>query len=261
MRRFVLALLSMVLCSGCFRATTTITVKQDGTGTIDQEVGASAGALAMLRNFSASSGGQKPDADVKLFGPEQAQAAAAAMGVRFVSGEPYKTAEGEGYRAHFAFDDVSKVRFNFRQNAPAMGAEAEKAEAEPPFAFGFVKKDGTSVLTIKTPVDQQAAPGMLPKLPGAGTPEENAQMMAMVMPMLRGLFVDVTLALDGRVIKTNAPFVNGSQVTLLQFDLDKVTATEGALQKLQQATDPRTLKDVPGIKIVTDPLITIEFGR
>jgi hypothetical protein len=260
MQRFVLVLLSVVLCSGCFRATTTITVKQDGSGTIDQEVGASAGALAMLRNFSGSNGGQKPDAEVKLFGPEQAQAAAAAMNVRFVSGEPFKTAEGEGYRAHFAFDDVSKVQLNVRQNAPAaMGAEAEKGE--PPFVFGFVKKDGSSVLTIKTPVDQKAAPGMLPKVPGAGTPEENAQMMAMVMPMLRGLFVDVTLAVDGRVIKTNAPFVNGSQVTLLQFDLDKVTATEGALQKLQQATDPRTLKDVPGIKMVTDPLITIEFGR
>jgi hypothetical protein len=101
----------------------------------------------------------------------------------------------------------------------------------------------------------------MPKVPGGGSPEENAQMMAMVMPMLRGLFVDVTLAVDGRVIKTNAPFVSGSQITLLQFDLDKVTATEGALQKLQQATDPKALKDVPGVKMVTDPLITIEFGR
>ena len=36
---------------------------------------------------------KKTSADVQLFGPEQAQAAAAAMGVRFVSGEPVKTAE------------------------------------------------------------------------------------------------------------------------------------------------------------------------
>jgi hypothetical protein len=260
MRRLVLAVLSIALCSGCFRATTTITVKQDGSGTIDQEIGASAGAMAMLRNFASSNGSQKADADMKLFGPEQAQAAAQAMGVKFVSGEPFKTAEGEGYKAHYAFDDVSTIKFNVRQNATAaMTPEAEKSD--PPFAFGFTKKDGSSVITIKMPEQSQTASNIMPKVPGGGSPEENAQMMAMVMPMLRGLFVDVTLAVDGRVIKTNAPFVSGSQITLLQFDLDKVTATEGALQKLQQATDPKALKDVPGVKMVTDPLITIEFGR
>ena len=82
---------------------------------------------------------------------------------------------------------------------------------------------------------------------GGGSPQENAQAMAMMMPMLRGLFVDVSLIVDGRVIKTNAPFVSGSQVTLLQFDFDKVSATEGALQKLQQITDPKLLKDIPGV--------------
>ena len=86
-----------------------------------------------------------------------------------------------------------------------------------------------------------------------GSPQDNAQAMAMVMPMLRGLFVDVSLVVDGQVIKTNAPFVHGSQVTLLQFDFDKVTATDGALQKLQQITDPRMLKDIPGVRMSTDP--------
>ena len=63
------------------------------------------------------------------------------------------------------------------------------------------------------------------------------------------------------MIKTNAPYVNGSRVTLVQMDFDKLLASEGALQKLQQASDPRTLKDVPGLKIVSEPKLTIEFGR
>jgi len=261
MQRLFVALLAVVVCSGCFRATTTITVKQDGSGTMEQEVGASAQALALLRNFGSTGPDQKPGADVQMFGPEQAQAVAAAMGVRFVSGEPVKTAALEGYRAHFAFDDVTKVRLNVAQGAGGPAAQAGAKPSEPPFSFGFVRKDGTSVLTIKTADQMPGAGAVLPQLPGGGSPQDNAQAMAMIMPMLRGLFVDVTLAVDGPVVKSSAAAVADSKITLLQFDFDKVTATEGALQKLQQVTDPKMLKDIPGVRMVTDPLITIEFGR
>jgi hypothetical protein len=73
--------------------------------------------------------------------------------------------------------------------------------------------------------------------------------------------VDVSLVVDGRVIKTNAPEVSESRLTLLQFDFDKVTATDGALQKLQQITDPKMLKDIPGVRMVAGPVVSIEFGR
>jgi hypothetical protein len=63
------------------------------------------------------------------------------------------------------------------------------------------------------------------------------------------------------VVKTNAPYVNGSRITLMQMDFDKLLENEAALQKLQQTTDPKLLKDIPGLKIVTDPKVTIEFAR
>jgi hypothetical protein len=257
-----LALLTVVVCSGCFRATTAITVKADGSGVIDQEIGASAQAMALLRNFSSSGGDQKPARDLPMFGPEQAQAAAAAMGVRFVSGEPIKTADVDGYRAHYAFDDVTKIRLNVNQNPPGQAVAEAGKPAEPPFAFGFAKQGDHSVLTINIAEAKPGTTGLLPQMPGGGSsPQERTQALSMVLPMLRGLFVDVTLAVDGRIIKTNAPYVSGSQITLLQFDFDKVNATEGALQKLQGATDPKMLKDIPGVRMITDPVVTIEFGR
>jgi len=257
MRRVGLILLVAALASGCLRSTTTITLKQDGSGTMDQEIGATPQALAMLRSLD-SSGGDKP-ANLQMFGPEQAEAAAKSMGVRFLSGEPIKTAQSEGYRAHFAFDDVTKIRFDMIKT-PA-SPEAEKSAA-PPFGFGFTKGDATSVLTITMPDQQGGAGTLLNQLPGNGAQsKDNQQAFAMLLPMLRGLFVDVTLNLEGRVIKSNAPYVTGSQVTLLQFDFDKVSATEGAMQKLQTLTDPKQLKDIPGVRMVTDPVVTIEFGR
>jgi hypothetical protein len=236
-----------------------MTVKQDGSGVIEHEVGASPQAMALLRNFSSSGGDATAAGDVQMFGPEQAKAVAAAMGVRFESGEPVKTADVEGYRARFAFDDVTAVRLNV---SPGPGAAAAEKPAEPPFAFGFAKGESGSVLTIKIADQKPGAHGMLPKMPGGGgSPEENAQALAMIMPMLRGLFVDVSLVVDGRVIRTNAPDVSGSRLTLLQFDFDKVAATEGALQKLQQVTDPKMLRDVPGVRMIAGPVVSIEFGR
>ena len=177
---------------------------------------------------------------------------------RLLSGEPIKTAETEGYRAHFAFDDVTKLKFDMVKTP---GPAAEK-NATPPFGFGFTKGATSSVLTINMP-EQQSGPGsLLNQLPGGGAQsQDNQQALAMLLPMLHGLYVDVTLNVDGRVIKTNAPYVAGSQVTLLQFDFDKVNATEGALQKLQTISDPKLLKDIPGVRMATEPVVTIEFGR
>jgi hypothetical protein len=255
----VMAVLAIVVSSGCFRVTTKITVRQDGSGVIDQDVGASAPALALLRNFGGGRGDTK--ADVQLFGPEQAQAAAAAMGVRFVSGEPVKTPEMEGYRAHYAFDDVTAIKFNMKQGTPSQVDPAAPAPSEPPLAFGFTKGPSSSTLTIRVP-QEAGQGGLLPKVPGGGSsPEQNAQALSMITPMLHGLFVDVTLAVDGRVIKSTAPGMTGPNLTLVQFDFDKVAASDGGLQKLQQITDPKELKGIPGITLLSDPVVTIEFAR
>jgi hypothetical protein len=83
----------------------------------------------------------------------------------------------------------------------------------------------------------------------------------MMKMMMKGLFVDITLNVDGRIVKTNAPFVEGSRVTLLQIDFDKLLADQAALTKLQGATDLKSLANVPGLKVIPDPKVTIEFGR
>jgi hypothetical protein len=256
------------LCSACLRATTTITVRQDGSGLIDQEVGASPQAMAMLKQFAGAAAEQEKGAAApapqSIFGEAEAKKMADQMGVKFLSGEPIKTAELEGYRAHYGFDDVTKLKVKMNQNTTA-GLTESKSTAEPPFSFQFEKRGASSLLTINMPEQKPGASTPLNQLGIGGGGSQNAaqneQALAMMKTMMKGLYVDVTLAVDGKVIKTNAPYVNGSRVTLVQMDFDKLLATEGALQKLQQANDPRTLKDVPGLKVVAEPKLMIEFGR
>ena len=72
--------------------------------------------------------------------------------------------------------------------------------------------------------------------------------MTMMKMMMRGLFVDVALTVDGRIIKSNAPYVEGSRVTLMQLDFDKLLSDDAALPKLQSAKDIKSLAAVPGLE-------------
>jgi hypothetical protein len=265
MRRLILLVALAVACTGCFRATTTITVHPDGSGLIDQEVGISSQARALLSSMGGR-GDAGANPDITMFGPEQAQKIADSMGVRFVSGEPVKNADLEGYRAHYAFDDITQVRL--KRNQTATAGMSETKGGEPLFNFAFARRGANSVLTVQLPTDEQAA--TLPALPGvngqgaAGADQspESQQAMAMASTLLRGLFVDVSLAVDGRIVRSTAPaaLVDGSKVTLFQMDFDKLLASPGALQKLQQK-DPKVLRDLPGIKLVEGPTLEIEFAR
>ncbi len=259
-RRCSLALLIALGSAGCLRSTTTIDLKADGSGTIVQETAVSAQALGMLQGLAgANQTGEKPP---QLFGEEQARKAAATMGVTFVSGEAVKTGDLEGYRARYAFDDISKVTVKMDQgtDSVAPGSDTKK----PPFGFTFKRGAAASVLTIQMPDQTPGAAGALPIPGGGGSDAEKAQAaqaMAMMKMMMRGLFVDVALNVNGRIIKSNAPYVEGSRVTLMQIDFDKLLSDDTALLKLQSAKDIKSLAAVPGLKVVTEPIVTIEFSR
>jgi hypothetical protein len=264
MRRFCLVLpaiaLAALAASGCLRSTTTIDLRPDGSGTILQETAMTAQALAMLKSFASQSDtGKAPQAEI--FGEEQAKKAADSMGVTFVSGEPIKSAEFEGYRARYSFADISKIKVNMDQSVS--GPQTSASAKQPPFAFGFDKGPASSTLTIQMP--DQTPTGQLPGLPKKGGTDaekaQAAQALGMMKMMMKGLFVDVSMNVDGRVIKTNAPHVEGSRVTLLQIDFDTLLANEAALEKLQSATDLKSLAGVPGLKISSEPKVIVEFAR
>lgn len=268
MRRPVLALIALVAvtCTGCLRSTTMIELKPDGSGTILQETGLTPEAMAMIKGFGAQNQGAGGGGGVSdLFTEDQARKAAETMGVTFVSGEPFKTGTLEGYRSRFAFDDIGKVKVNMDQTAGMSANNGSKRE--PPFSFAFNKGAASSLLTIQMP---EQGPGGKPLLPGMGAggadksdaeKAQTAQALAMMKMMMKGLFVDVTLNVNGRILKTNAPYVDGTHLTLMQIDFDKLLADEAAMKRLEAASDLKSLANIPGLKVVSEPKVTIEFAR
>lgn len=262
MLRFAVVLFVAAMSTACLRSTTVISIRSDGSGTVVQETGMNPQALAMLQGMAAAGDGQQKVSG-ELFGEEQAKKIASSMGVTFLSGEPIKTPQLEGYRARFSFDDVRKLQMKMNGEAAAALAGADGAK-QPPFGFGFERRGASSLLTITMPEEKPdglpgLGAGMGPK--GDANPEQNAQAIQMMKVMMAGLFVDVSLDFEGRIIKTNAPHVEGSRLTLMQIDFDKMLTDEAGLQKFQDATDLKSLGNIVGLKLPTEPKVTVEFGK
>jgi hypothetical protein len=219
--------------------------------------------VAMLKSMAGASGGKDTkDPSAELFSEKQARETADKLGVTFVSGEPLKTTEMEGYRAHFSFDDVTKLQMKMGQQAAQM-AEASGDQADTsksPITFELAKGGSSSTLTIRLP--EQTPAGSLSQLPIDSSQDaaQNAQALAMVKTMMAGLFVDFTLAFDGKVLKSSQP-LNGNRLTLLQMDFDKMLQDPAALQKLKGSKNLAGLQGVPGLTVPSTNTLTIEFAK
>jgi hypothetical protein len=84
--RCALLLAAAAMCGGCFQFTTVLTLKADGTGTIQQRLLFSQAAIAQLRQFAALSGA---GADFDPLSEERAREAAANLDVCLIRPDRY----------------------------------------------------------------------------------------------------------------------------------------------------------------------------
>ncbi len=264
--RVLLAVVTAVTLTGCINSTTLIKVNADGSGTVEQTT---------LMNLAAIKG-MMPGAEKQMGGAVvnkadlERTAARMGKGVRLVSAEPAKGANGfEGSKAIFAFDDINQVQVS---QGPSMsgssnGRMASEPTANDPVRFSLTRSGGTSTLTIAF-VDKPATgvsvqtgdkPGDMPDL-------TNPMMMGMLKSMFAGFKLQIGLEVAGSIVKTNAEYVDGSRLTLLEMDMDSLLADEAKLKALQgqigaepslSAIKPY-LKDIKGIKI-DGPTINVTF--
>ena len=249
---------------GCLNSTTLIKVKPDGSGTVEQTTLVNTGAMkAMMPGMTAANqpqAGAINEADLKRTAERMGK------GVRLGSAEPAKSGTFEGVKAVYAFDDINQVQVS---QDPSMSGSTDGAFGAPPQApenpvkFTLTKNSGTSTLTVQfqdkpVPADKPAPPG--------GPDMTDPTVLNMVKTMFDGFKVNIDLEVVGSIVKTNAEYVNGPRVTLLEMDLGQLFQDPEKLKALQGKVAPGAsltevkpyLKDVKGIKI-DGPMVTVEF--
>jgi hypothetical protein len=253
-----------VVASGCINSASLVKIKPDGSGTIEQTMLVNMGAIkGLMSGMGASqtkeSGGVLNEADFKRAGER--------MGVRPVSLTPMKEGGFEGAKAIYAFDDITKVRVDQdpQLGARAAGTTPGSRASTSPIKFGLARQGATSVLTIT--VDEKAADSATARAQDAPSLESiDPAMMQMIKTMFDGFRILIDVEVDGKIVKTNADYVSGSRITLLEVDMAGVLADEAKLKALQSKVQPGSsiselrpyLKDIKGVK-VNHPAVTIEF--
>jgi len=270
------ALLLVFLCgfitSGCLTSVTTIKVKPDGSGTIEQSIAMKAEAAAQLTAMASTFGDaaekdkDKPPAPPELFSEKDMREAAAKFGegVTFVSSQPIKTKDLTGRVATYSFADITKVRVNQKPPSPK-GAPAEdesKGKAADDVAFTFLRHPGgTSVVTVLFPEPDLSK--KKDKDADTESKKPDPTQLAMMKKMLDGLRIEIALEVAGAIVKTNSPYVQGSKVTLLEMDFAELMTNDAVLGKLANPESiedaKQMLKGVKGVKVNLDREVMVEF--
>lgn len=287
MRRISVFFLIGVAASlaGCITFLTQIKVRGDGSGTMVQtitmnpaQIKASMEGVARQmgattaepkekakdKSEKASDEGPMKESDLKGRAPDMGR------GVTFVSAEKIDTKTAVGVRVTYAFKDINQLAVNPKP-AAAMGTAGAGGSSEDALKFRFKRTPGgNAVVTVVFPKTKpEAAKEEAAALP-PGSPEgADKDMSMMLMQMFKGLHMGMAVDVEGRVIKTNSPYVEGSKVTLMDIDFDPLLSDEKGFKALSEkiektmGDDRKTmeaLKGIKGLKIVTEPEVTIEFA-
>ncbi len=256
---------------GCLNVETTVRVKPDGSGTLEQRVLVNPQVSQLINQGTGSK-----DRPLDLLDEEKLKRDAEKMGtgVRLVSAERVTANEGNGYRALYAFDDINTLKI--RQNPdepPLSGSDLSNSDAEEkplPEKITFSFRKGTpSSLTIRLPKPQekqqtQEKSAEKPS-PKPEEQQEAAKDVEMVKSLFHGMRMVFAVEIQGTVLATNATYREGQRITLMEMDFDKLTSDTEQFQKLVKANPPRQgeigdlLRTLPGIKAELQETVTVEF--
>jgi hypothetical protein len=254
-----------VTCAGCFQMSTVMKINGDGSGTVEHRMLFTKQALAQLRQFGALGGGRGA---IDPTSEEQARDMASALGpgVTYVSSTPVTTPTGEGRDAIYSFADVNQVRVATQPASPGGVTIRTPALTTEPDALTFSltrEPNGNAVLHVHVPESKLAAAI-------ASNATTLPQQMPMIKAMLGGARIALAVDTAGPLVRASTPHVvapgapGGGRVTLLEVDLDELLKDSDALLARVQAAKTSdevkaALKDAPGLKMVLEREITIEF--
>jgi hypothetical protein len=264
--RFALIVSLTTVLTGCLQSATLVKVKPDGSGTIEQTMLVN---LATFKGLMAGMGGQTKDMGPGVLNEADFKRAAERMGVTPVSLTPAKEGPFEGAKAIFSFTDITKVRVDQDPNLSGStpGAMAAPPTGTSPIRFGLARQGGASTLTIT--FDEKQADAAAAKMPAGSGPagaDMDPAMLQMIKTMFQGFKIGIDLEVEGTILKTNADYVNGSRITLLEVDVAGLFEDEAKLKGLQSKIGPGAsisalrpyLNDLKGVKI-NNPSIAVEF--
>jgi hypothetical protein len=267
--------------TGCFQSDTLVVVNPDGSGTVTETFVLGKDAMNELkqraaRKRSKDGTNKTPAKPFEVMDEQKLRADGAKMGegVTFVSAKKIMSGDGAGYTVTYAYRDINKLKINKDKIGGALNSYDSPApgRTEPPdykpqnMTFEF-HKGLASELIIHSPVQPPApANGNKTKKKVRVLDPDQTEVMAQILGRaIKDMKIDVVVQVAGKIVKTDAKFLDGSKVTLLAMDFNKLLAEPAKLKALA-ATDSETIEDrnkylagFPGMKVELRDKVTVSF--
>jgi hypothetical protein len=276
---WVLALAAVALSLvGCIKMKALVVVNPDGSGNIVVSSAMSPQVAGMMSGFASGLGGKDGAAAAvpkdPFFDEDELKKAASKFGegVAYVKGRKTDDAGWQGSVAVYAFTDVNKVKLDLNEGKkagpPGMDAGDKPAgdEKKKVVTFQFVGGD-TKTLKILVPQEDKKSgesEAKAPKAPGADAMAQ--QMMAGMLPMLKGMEVSFAVQVKGEIVSNSAQNKGADgRVVLMEMNMDEMQTSPKFAEIIAKAQGGNKdmpadeMLGMPGFKFETNKVVEVKF--
>jgi len=260
-----------VLLAGCLQVDTTINLKKDGSGTINEKVLMSKTFVNMMKEFAMAfqDSATAAEEEFSLFKDEDIISDATEYGddVKYLSHSFINNDEWEGYEAIYSFDDISKIRIQPDPDSKvAMSEDETGSEDEGEYYFFKFKKGDVSELIIDRPEIEFNKDSQEGESSSEEVTEQNEDELGEeALKMMDGMKINIAVKIDGEISSSNATYVDGSTITLFQMSLGEMMKDKEAFKEFQNK-EPKNIEEMkqfiekfPGMKIEIQKPVSVKF--
>lgn len=264
-----------IILSGCIEVSTTVKLKKDGSGTVEETVFMNSAIVDMIKEFTASFSEDSSNAEeFTLFDEEELKKRAGELGegVTYLSGIRLSEDGKEGYKAVFAFPDISKLQVDQNPNSriPDSPDSSEPVPEENEFlTFEFIKGDSPEIVIHMPEQNKKEEQDSEDEESEQEVQYDSLGQDTSGISQFKNFLKDFRFALDieveGDIESTNATYVEGSNISLFKIDFEKLIENTEKLEQLRQANPAnfeevkKMLQDIPGIQIEVNDPVRIKF--
>jgi hypothetical protein len=266
-KTITLLLLLQILLSGCLQVETNVLVNKDGSGTITEKVLMSKTFVSMMREFAQSFQDSSSTEEFSLFSEDEIKNNAKGYGedIEYVSHEFIGDENWEGYNAVFSFDDVTKIKlYPDPDNKVEIGMAEKTPEEEDYYFFRFIKGDRPELIIDRPEIELNPESGNEVE---SSVEEENIEEESgdEYLQLMEGMKINISVEVEGKIVNTNANYVENSKVTLMHMDLGEMMKNKGEFKKFKNK-EPKNIDEMkvfmekfPGMKLEIQKPVTIKF--
>ena len=257
--------LSLIFFSGCIEFNMKVKLNPDGSGTITEEVLFSQKFVQMMESFS-----QMGDSDSEVFNmfdPDDLKEKAKDFGegVELVKSEKLERKKMTGYSAVYRFRDINKLKVedNPASKMPEDIPGQEETGNEPPYTFTFKKGNPATLQIHFNPGEEENLD--IEDENESESDTENDMMFQQMKEMMSDMKTSIVLEIGGKIIKTNATYVDDNKITLVDLNFGAIFDEPGKLEEFKKMK-PKSfheakeyLSGIPGIKIEFNKELEVKF--